>query len=321
MRPGSPDEGKAEDENEDEDENEGCRRDCAPATDYRLFAADEVMDCAMNRHIIPIDSPDDPRIADYRLLKERELAEGGEKFIAEGELVARRLLESDYPVESVFLAEQHVERIAPLVGPGSAIYAAPAGLVEAIVGYKFHLGVLACGRRKPPAALEDLAGAWPEEATLVILPEVTKLDNLGALMRVSSAFGAGAVILGPRCCDPFYRKSLRVSMGAAFSLPLYRSADLAGDLARLRQWGVELVATVLDADAQPLDEVRPARRTGLLLGNEGFGLRPGEVALCDRKVRIPMKPGTDSLNVAVAAAVFLYHFTRPQTGGAVASSR
>jgi tRNA G18 (ribose-2'-O)-methylase SpoU len=276
----------------------------------------------MNRHVIPIDSPDDPRIADYRLLKERELAEGGEKFIAEGELVARRLLESDYPVESVLLAEQHVDRIAPLVGCGAAIYAAPASLVEAIVGYKFHLGVLACGRRKPQAALEDLAGAWPEEATLVILPEVTKLDNLGALMRVSSAFGAGAVILGPRCCDPFYRKALRVSMGAAFSLTLYRSADLAGDLARLRrQWGVELVATVLDADAQPLDEVRRVRRTGLLLGNEGFGLRPGEVALCDRKVCIPMKPGTDSLNVAVAAAVFLYHFTRPRMGGAVAGSQ
>jgi tRNA G18 (ribose-2'-O)-methylase SpoU len=287
-----------------------------------LLSVDEAMDCAMNRHIIPIDSPDDPRIADYRLLKERELAAGGGKFIAEGELVARRLLESDYPVESVLLAEQHVERITPLVGPGAAIYAAPAGLVEAIVGYKFHLGVLACGRRKPPAALDALAAAWPEDVTLVILPEVTKLDNLGALLRVSSAFGAAAVILGPRCCDPFYRKSLRVSMGAAFSLPLYRSADLAGDLARLRQqWGVELVATVLDADAQPLDEVRPARRTGLLLGNEGFGLRPGDVAICDRKVCIPMKLGTDSLNVAVAAAVFLYHFTRPQTGGAAPGSR
>jgi tRNA G18 (ribose-2'-O)-methylase SpoU len=269
----------------------------------------------MNRHIIPIDSPDDPRIADYRLLKERELAEGGGKFIAEGELVSRRLLESDYPVESVLLAEQHVERIAPLVGPGAAIYAAPAGAVEAIIGYKFHSGVLACGRRKPPAALDDLAAAWPEDVTLVILPEVTKLDNLGSLLRVSGAFGAGAVILGPRCCDPFYRKALRVSMGAAFSLSLYRSADLAGDLVRLRQrWSVELVATVLDEDAQPLDEVRRVRRVGLLLGNEGFGLRPGEVELCDRKVRIPMKLGTDSLNVAAAAAVFLYHFTRPVDG-------
>ena len=275
----------------------------------------EATDCAMNRHIIPIDSPDDPRIADYRLLKERELAEGGGKFIAEGELVSRRLLESDYPVESVLLAEHRVERIAPLVGPGAAIYAAPAGVVEAIVGYKFHSGVLACGRRKPPAALGDLAAAWPEDVTLVILPEVTKLDNLGSLLRVSGAFGAGAVILGPRCCDPFYRKALRVSMGAVFSLSLYRSADLAGDLVRLRQrWSVELVATVLDEDAQPLDEVRRVRRVGLLLGNEGFGLRPGEVELCDRKVRIPMKLGTDSLNVAAAAAVFLYHFTRPVDG-------
>ncbi len=269
----------------------------------------------MNRHIIPIDSPDDPRIADYRLLKERELAESGSKFIAEGELVSRRLLESDYPVESVLLAEHRVERIAPLVGPGTAIYSAPAGVVEAIVGYKFHLGVLACGRRKPPAALDDLAAAWPENVTLVILPEVTKLDNLGSLLRVSGAFGADAVILGPRCCDPFYRKALRVSMGAAFSLPLYRSLDLAGDMARLRQrWGVELVATILDENAQCLHEAGRASRVGLLLGNEGFGLRPGEVELCDRKVRIPMKPDTDSLNVAVAAAVFLYHFTSPAQG-------
>jgi tRNA G18 (ribose-2'-O)-methylase SpoU len=134
---------------------------------------------------------------------------------------------------------------------------------------------------------------------------------MGALIRISAAFGADALVLGERCCDPFWRQSIRVSMGTIFRLPLVQSQDLAGDLARLRgEWGVQLIASVLDDDAEPLAAVVRPQRLGLLLGNEAQGLAERWIRLCDRSVTIPMQLGTDSLNVAVAAAVFLYHFSR-----------
>jgi tRNA G18 (ribose-2'-O)-methylase SpoU len=260
-----------------------------------------------------VHSLDDPAVSDYRNLKDRELARAGGKFIAEGELVVRRLLASDFAVESVLLAERRVAEIAPLVPPHVPIYSAGAGVVDRILGFQFHSGVIAVGRRKPSPSLDAVARAWGPAATLVVLPEVNKTDNLGALLRICGAFGADAVLLGPRCCDPFYRESARVSMGAVFVLPLVRSADLAADLSGLRQrWGVELVATVLDESAEALAGAARGPRLGLLFGNEAQGLGPELTALCDRKVRIPMKLGTDSLNVAIAAAVFLYHFTLGQ---------
>ncbi|MFB3891950.1 MAG: TrmH family RNA methyltransferase [Phycisphaerae bacterium] len=265
---------------------------------------------AETHNVEPIESLDDPRVSVYRNLKDRELARLGGRFIAEGELVVRRLLASDFPVESVLLADRHVEEMSRLVPAGVPVYVAPAAVVNSIVGFRFHSGVIACGRRRPSPSLEAVAAAWREPVTIVVLPEVNKTDNLGAILRISGAFGAGAVILGERCCDPFYRQSVRVSMGAVFSLPLVQSADLKADLRRLRgQFGVQLAAAVLDGDAEPLaSAVRPAH-LAILLGNEAQGLDRELVELCDRRITIPMKLGTDSLNVAVAAGVFLYHFT------------
>jgi len=184
---------------------------------------------------IPVASPDDPRIAVFRNLKDRELARRGDLFIAEGELVVRRLLASRFPVESVLLAEGRVDELAPLVPPETPVYSAPPRLVNAIIGFPFHLGVIACGRRLPPPSLDEVAVAWSGSATVVVLPEITNTENLGALLRICGAFGVDAVLLGPRCCDPFYRQSIRVSMGAVFRLPLMRSADLPADLRRLRE--------------------------------------------------------------------------------------
>jgi tRNA G18 (ribose-2'-O)-methylase SpoU len=150
-----------------------------------------------------------------------------------------------------------------------------------------------------------------QRTTLVICPEIEKTDNLGSMIRVAAAFGADAMILGERSCDPFFRQSVRVSMGTVFFLPIVRSDDLARDLRRLREeFGVERIAGVLGDDAESLEGVRRAQRLGLLFGNEAQGLAREWLDLCDRRVTIPMKHGTDSLNVAVAAGVFLYHFTR-----------
>ena len=267
--------------------------------------------------IVTVLSLEDPRVAPYRALKERELArEEGGRFIAEGEHVVRRLLESAYETESVLLAARRVDEIAPLVPAHAPVYVAPDELIHQIVGFKFHSGVLACGRRGAPKSID---GVIPRETaapglTIVICPEIANAENMGAMIRVTAAFGADALVLGERSCDPFWRQSIRVSMGTIFTLPLVRSDDVTRDLRRLqREWGVELVATVLDERAEPLACAHRGAKLGLLFGNEAQGLDQTIVAACDRRVTIPMQLGTDSLNVAVAAGIILYHFTREAT--------
>ena len=309
-----------------------------------------IIDVLDSPNILPIASLDDERVAVYRNLKDRELTRLHGLFIAEGELLVRRLLESDFAVHSVLLADRKLDAIAPLVPTGIPVYVAPREQVDKIVGFQFHNGVMACGHRKPPLNLDDLAirrgagilpacgegilpsrpaGVSPAESedndkiacetpapplTLVVLPEITKTDNLGALLRISAAFGVSAVLLGERCCDPFYRESVRVSMGAVFRLPLVQAENLAADLVRLRDvHGVTLCATVLDEQACPLATLARPDRLAILLGNETTGLSPAYVDLCGIKATLPMQMGTDSLNVAVAAAVFLYHFTHVVT--------
>ena len=146
--------------------------------------------------------------------------------------------------------------------------------------------------------------------TVVICPNCDNPENLGAIIRIGAAFGIDALLLGRGCCDPFSRRVLRVSMGAALRLPILESPDLERDARRLRdEWQVELIATVLDNTAEPLAQATKPIRLGLLLGNEADGLDARWQALCDRRLTIPMQAGTDSLNVAIAAGIFLHHFS------------
>lgn len=262
--------------------------------------------------LIPVESLADERIAAYVNLKERELAREGGRFIAEGEMVVRRLLDSDYPIESMLLADRRVEEIAPLAPAGVPIYVGSAAMVNQIVGFKFHSGVMACGVRKPRLTIEQVAASWAEKpVVLTVLPEIANTENMGALIRISAAFGANAMILGEHSCDPYYRQSIRVSMGTIFSMPIVQCQNLIADLQMLRErWQVQLVGTVLDETAEVLAQAKASPRMGILFGGEAQGLRPEEVAICDRRVTIPMQMGTDSLNVSVAAAVILYHFTQ-----------
>jgi tRNA G18 (ribose-2'-O)-methylase SpoU len=258
-----------------------------------------------------IDSFDDPRIAAFRNLKDRDLASDGGRFIVESEQVVRRLLASDFQTESILLAQRRAAEILPIVPENVPIFIVSDEMMQQVIGFKFHSGVLACGRRKPPATLEQIMNRLPLRATIMICPEIANTENLGSLLRIAAGFGADAMLLGERSCDPFYRQSIRVSMGTVFSLNLLQSQDLLSDLRSMKkQWGVELIATVLDESAQPLSEAQRGERVGLLFGNEAQGLPQDILAECDRRVTIPMKLGTDSLNVAIAAAVTLYHFTR-----------
>ena len=133
------------------------------------------------------------------------------------------------------------------------------------------------------------------------------------LARVAAGLGVGAMVLGPRCADPWYRRAVRVSMGAVFKLPMVRLTDLNAGLNSLRdRHGYSLIATVINPEATPLDEATPAPNTkpAILLGSEGYGLAPETIAQCDEQVRIPMHAEVDSLNVAVAAGIVLYHYAR-----------
>jgi tRNA G18 (ribose-2'-O)-methylase SpoU len=263
-----------------------------------------------------VTSLNDPRVALYRNLKDKELDRAGRYFIAEGEYIVRRLLDSDFVVESVFLSERRAPEIAPAVPDHVPVFVAPHGVMEQVLGMKFHSGVIACGRRKQRQTIDDAIPKDRERLTVVICPDISNVENIGSIIRIAAGFGADAILLGERCHDPFWRQSVRVSMGSVLSLPLVHTDDLMRDLRRLRgEWGVELAATVLDPSAEPLARAARPARFGLLFGGEAQGLEPQYVAACDRRITIPMKRGTDSLNVAVAAGIFLYHFSREEELG------
>lgn len=264
-----------------------------------------------------IDSLEDPRVKAYRSLRDRTLR-GESVFVAEGCVLTRRLLESRCDAESIFVDEEYADEFERLAAGRMPVYVATKSLLLGIVGFPFHRGALAVGRRPPARTLDEvLDGVRPGPSSdplrLVILPEVTKPENLGLAFRAAAAFGIEAVLLGRRSCDPFSRRALRVSMGGVLTVPFVRSVDLGSDLRALKTcWRVELTAAVLDRDAPSLAEASWPLRAGVVLGNEFGGLEPEWLSLCDRRLTIPMQPGTDSLNLGVATGIFLYEMTAPR---------
>lgn len=259
--------------------------------------------------LIPLCDPGDPRLAPFRELRDRTLAREGARFVAESAFVVERLLDSAVPVESLLVADRCAADWAERAPASVPVYVLPEAQVQEIVGFPFHRGVLACGLRPATPRLDEvLAGPGTGPATLLVCPDLTIPENLGAIARTAAALGVTAMVLGERCCDPFYRRSIRVSLGAVFHLPLVRSPDLRADLAALGQAGFDRVAAVLAPDAEALPGASRGPRLALVLGAEGPGLDADVSAACDRRVTLPMARGTDSLNVGAAAAVFLYHF-------------
>jgi len=257
-----------------------------------------------------IDSIDDPRVAAYRNLRDRTLR-GESIFVTEGRVVTRRLLESRFAAESLFVAEPLADEFARLARH-VPLYVGSDELLRAVVGFPFHLGVLGAGRRAAPLGLEHIPNlAEPAAACrLVICPEITKPENMGLVFRTAAAFGIDGVLLGERCCDPLSRRALRVSMGGTLHVPWVKSSDLSADLARLKDPGrLELWAAVVDPTAERLGDLAWPARVGLLLGNEFDGLHQRWLTPCERRLTIPMRPGVDSLNLGVAAGIFVYEMT------------
>ena len=273
-----------------------------------------------------VNIPEDPRLALFTAMKDRDVRRETGLFLAEGEHLVRRAFEAGLAVRSVLVVEQKVDRVEAMLAEASAqdveVLACTKQVIEGAVGFAMHQGIVATVR--PPDELMGVAGldqavgacATKGRPTLLVCPEITNVENLGLLTRVAAGLGVGAMVLGPRCADPWYRRSVRVSMGAVFKLPIVRLDDLDAGLDQMRdQHGYELVATVIDEDATPLREasVRPDQKHAILLGSEGYGL-PDELAVrCDHRVQVPMHAGIDSLNVAVAAGIVLHHYCPPVT--------
>jgi tRNA G18 (ribose-2'-O)-methylase SpoU len=267
------------------------------------------LDSRTSAALTPVTDRDDPRIDAYRFVKERDLAGRHDRFVAEGEIVLKVLLtRSRFPVESLLLAESRVASLAallPSVPAGVPIYVAGRAVMDAIVGFPIHRGVLAIGRRGPMPTAADLLSALPESALAVGLVGLTNHDNVGGIFRNAAAFGADAVLLDDASCDPLYRKAIRVSVGGSLFMPFARVGTAGGMLGHLEEAGFE-VLSLTPAGRETIRGLRPARRTALLLGSEGPGL-PADLLARTRSVAIPMAGSLDSLNVATASGIALHH--------------
>lgn len=256
---------------------------------------------------------DDPRLEPYRNVRHTNLTRWSGMFIAEGRRVVERLLTSEYEVPSVLLSDRRYETLLAEWPGGwfeeTAVLVVPQELAEHLVGYNFHAGVLACGRRFEPFTVAEVLAVCHHSFTVVACPRITGPDNLGSILRICAALGVDGVLLGRGSCDPFSRRVLRVSMGASLVLPIAESATLLNDLATAREVeGWQLIAAAIDAQAEPLADAARPQRIILALGNEAQGLDEAWLAASDRRVMIPMATAVDSLNVAVAAGVMLHHF-------------
>ena len=260
------------------------------------------------RQAVLIEDPDDQRIAAYRQVRERDLVGRAGGFIAEGEVVLRACVRSGrWPLASVLLARKRLAALADLIAalpPTTDVYAADQPVLDAVAGFHIHRGILGHGLREAePTAAELLAGLGPR-ALAVALFGIGNHDNMGGVFRNAAAFGADAVLLDADCCDPLYRKAIRVSVGASLIVPFARIEAGADPIDLLRGVGLEPIA-LSPRGSTPLHRLEPPPRAALLLGAEGPGLAEDILARC-RTVSIPMAGAFDSLNVATTSGIALH---------------
>ncbi|GGJ81501.1 rRNA methyltransferase [Pilimelia anulata] len=261
---------------------------------------------------VPVGA-DDERLADYRELTDVALRTRWEQphglFIAEGELVLRRALRAGYRPRSFLLDAKRADQFPDLYAAGAPVYTAPPDVLEAVTGFHVHRGVLASFHRRPlPAAARLLADC----RRVVVLEDLVNHTNIGAVFRAAAALGVDGVLLTPRCADPLYRRSVRVSMGEVFAVPYATLDAWPAGLATVRDAGFTALAMTPAPDAVPIQELPAAdrERTALLIGAEGPGLSEAALRGSDRRVVIPMRRGVDSLNAAAAAAVAFWELSR-----------
>jgi tRNA G18 (ribose-2'-O)-methylase SpoU len=259
--------------------------------------------------LVEIHDPADPRLADYRDLRDVQLRKNLEAehglFLAEGEKVVRRAVEGGFTPRSFLMAPRWLDNLADVLATTDApCYVLAEALAEEVTGFHVHRGALASLERRPlPSVAEVLEGA----RSVLVLEEIVDHTNVGAIFRSGAALGFDAVLLAPRCSDPLYRRAIKVGMGAIFTMPWTRLPDWYDALPDLSAAGFTTVALTLADDARPVEEaVAGLDKVALVLGSEGHGLSARWEQAADRRAIIPMRAGIDSLNVAAATAVACY---------------
>jgi tRNA G18 (ribose-2'-O)-methylase SpoU len=295
-------------------------------------------------HLRKIESFDSPELEPYRTMRRSLEQQRQGIFVAEGEKVVRRLLESRFTVLSVVLPEKWLEDFRPLLEARPEqipVYLADKKLLETLVGFSMFQGLLAVGKIPAPDGLEEVLQTSKSPRLFVAIEGLTNAENLGALVRNCAAFNVQALIVGETSGSPFLRRAVRNSMGTIFQMPVVETASLVQTLHELRARGIRCVAAHPDAESwhpeagsassPPAASVASARATPklkpdlehktifkadfrgdccILFGSEGYGISAAALETCDQSAAIPMPPTVDSLNVGAAAAVFLYEVNR-----------
>ncbi|TRC91290.1 RNA methyltransferase [Mesorhizobium sp. WSM4303] len=260
---------------------------------------------------IQIDDARDPRIAAYLDIRERDLTGRHGRFVAEGKVVLDVLLSAGrFAAESVLVLENRLAGLDDILRKAPAdlpVYVATSDIMDRIAGFHMHRGILAIGSKGAPQPAEALLDTLPANALIVVLIGIANHDNMGSIFRNAAAFGADAVFIDATCCDPLYRKAIRVSVGAALKVPFASFDDMIGFITALGQRGFSQFA-LSPRGAADIRDAERTNRLALYLGTEGEGL-PESLLVRLQTVRIGMAQGFDSLNVAAASAIALHHFS------------
>ena len=260
--------------------------------------------------LIALDDARDERLRDYTDLRDVQLRQSVEHergiYIAEGAKVIERAVAAGHEPKSLLLAPRWTETLADVLDATDApAYLLDEKTIEKVTGFHVHRGALAAMHRPPERSVaEVLEGA----RRVLVAEDLVDHTNIGAIMRNVAALGFDAVLLSPRCADPLYRRSIKVAMGAVFTLPWARIDDWYGLPDLLRSHGFTTYAMTLADDAVPIDAVEPAERSAIIVGSEGPGLSEHWQRASDHRVIIPMAAGIDSLNVAASTAIACWQF-------------
>ncbi len=266
--------------------------------------------------LVRLNDPDDVRLRPYVGLRDAQLRqpslEQQARFIAEGALIIDRAVAAGYQPESLLLAEKWLPDLAPILErfPEMPVFIMGTAEIERVTGFHVHRGALGCFLRRPEANPTDIERL----NRIVVVEDIVDHTNVGAILRCTAGLGWDGVLLAPRSADPLYRRSIKVAMGAVFTLPWARLTKHAGAIAELNDAGFETVAMALGPNSRSLadaaDELRGVPKLALVLGTEGSGLSDRWLSEATHQVQIPMFAGIDSLNVAAAAAVACWELRR-----------
>lgn len=268
-------------------------------------------------HVQRIESFDLPGLEPYRTMKGQQEHWSRRIFVAEGEKVVRRLLDSSLTIVSVMLPDKWLTAYQPLLEArpeNIAVFVGEKELLEQLTGFSMYQGVLAVGQIPPAPSLASVLSGRTRPYLFAAVEGVSNAENIGVLVRNSAAFGVQGLILGETCGSAYLRRAVRSSMGTVFKLPVMESTSLAATLKTLRDQGVHCIAAHPHTDQRVLSQANFAQDCCIVFGSEGNGISPAVLAACDDAVVIPMHGGVDSLNVGSAAAAFLYE-ARRQRGG------